>query len=105
MAVIDPMTSDVTSRLFEAARLIGLTDEHRTLLTEAGNTISSLRERVGDTEALQDKVKSLRETLERASRDYQKLDQQVNKQKYKIEELEADKTAFRKLAENLVDNI
>ncbi len=104
MATINVMTSDITGRLFETARIIGLNDEHRNLLTEAGNTISSLRERCEGAERNAEKVSELRSALENQKQEFYKLERALTKQKNLCEELEADKVTFRKLAEYMVDN-
>jgi len=98
---INVMASDVTSRLFEAARIIGVTNEHKNLLNEAGDTISSLRELCIQRDS---KLEDLRDIVASRNQDNNKLERTVNKQKCLIEELEADKVTFRKLAEYMVDN-
>lgn len=101
MTTIDVMSSDITGRLFEAARIIGVTDEHRALLTEAGNTISSLR----DLNLMKDaKNKDIRETISERVRTINELEVRIRTIQGHLEDAMQDKDVYRKLAEYMVDN-
>ena len=96
---IDIMTSDITSRVFEMARLFKGNEEGT--LQEAGNTISALRDM---SKMQQAKIADLRETVAERVRTINDLEVKIRKMSCKLEEMEQDKVTFRKLAEYIVDN-